>query len=90
MAETVTGIITAGILGGLHGLKECPDIASKYSIDRLDIPIDGAFVQMNNVYGMPAHCGIVVNRNKILHADENCVRIETIATLKSRILSYWK
>ena len=79
-----------GILGGLHGLKEGPDIAVKHGIIKIDSPKDGAFVQMLNGYGMPAHCGIVVNGDKILHCDENGIRIETIASLQKRILSYWK
>jgi len=79
-----------GILGGLHGLKECGAFADVRGITKIDTPTDGAFVQMNNVYGMPAHCGIVVNGDKILHADEDGVRIETIAHLRNRIISYWK
>ena len=79
-----------GILGGLHRLKEGSNIAPYYGIEKIEFPQDGAFVQMLNDYGLPAHCGIVVNGDKILHCDENGTRVETIAKLTPKILSYWK
>lgn len=80
----------AGVMAGVHGIKQAFKIAGDNGFKEVKIPRAGLVVLMRGENGLPCHCGALIDNDMILHIDESSgVMFQSRAYLNNKIISMW-